>query len=106
MTYGVLIGALFATAFLATGAQAQTPTAGLIYNSPHDLSSGSATNADKNEICVYCHTPHGAASTAGTPLWNRVIPAGPFPLYDSSTRDGQILTGSPGGVSLACLSCH
>ena len=104
MKYGVLIGALFATVFLATGAQAQT--AGRIGNSPHDLSSGVETNADKNEVCVYCHTPHGAASTADTPLWNKVVPTTTFTLYDSTTIDGEILTAGPGGVSLACLSCH
>jgi len=106
MKYGVLIGALFATAFLATGAQAQT--AGLITNSPHDLSSGSSTNADKNEICVYCHTPHGGAGVAvQAPLWNKILPAAAdFTLYDSSTIDGEILAAGPGGVSLACLSCH
>src|SRR3990170_1656749 len=96
MKYGVLIGALFATVFLATGAQAQT--AGRIANSPHDLSSGVATNADKNEVCVYCHTPHGAASTADTPLWNKVVPTTTFTLYDSTTIDGEILTAGPGGV--------
>lgn len=56
------------------------------------------------EVCVYCHTPHGASTTTDAPLWNRPTPAGPFTLYSSPTMD--TVPGSPSGVSLACLSCH
>ncbi len=55
------------------------------------------------EVCVYCHTPHGAATDA--PLWNRALPAtGGYTPYASSTIDTNI--GQPDGISLACLSCH
>lgn len=56
-----------------------------------------------NEVCVYCHTPHGASTVA--PLWNRVVnTSGNYSPYASSTIDTSV--GQPGGVSLACLSCH
>ena len=99
----IFMGALFA-AFV--GGQAFAQTAGRIGDSPHDLASGSAANADKNEICVYCHTPHGADNANG-PLWNKPTgtAATAYSLYDSTTIDGAVLT-SVGNVSVACLTCH
>jgi len=111
MKYQRLMVALAVAAFLGTTPMdVQAQTAGRISDSPHDLSSDDPLDADKNEVCVYCHTPHGAeGASAGVPLWNKAVgdPAS-FTLYDavnSSTIDGEIL-GSVGGVSLACLSCH
>lgn len=58
---------------------------------------------DYGEVCVYCHTPHGAATNA--PLWNRTLPAtGNYTPYSSTTMD--TIVGQPDGISLACLSCH
>jgi len=83
-------------------------TAGKIADSPHDLSSGLPTNADKNEVCVYCHTPHNGPTGVVAPLWNKTLPADTsFTTYDSlnsTTIDATFLT--VGSVSLACLSCH
>ena len=60
------------------------------------------------EICVFCHTPHGATTTATVPLWNRTLPAaGGYTTYNSlgtSSMDGA--TVAVGSVSIACLSCH
>lgn len=60
------------------------------------------------EICVFCHTPHGADTSAAVPLWNRTLPApASFTTYDSlgtSSLDGK--TAPVGSVSIACLSCH
>jgi predicted CXXCH cytochrome family protein len=57
------------------------------------------------EVCVYCHTPHGANTNVEVPLWNRQVNnPGAYTLYDSSTMDSKPTTVS--GVSLACLSCH
>lgn len=67
-----------------------------------------ATNPILSEICVFCHTPHGADITASAPLWNRVISGTVYQTYDSlgtSTLDGKTTT-SVGSVSIACLSCH
>jgi Doubled CXXCH motif (Paired_CXXCH_1) len=59
-----------------------------------------------DEICVFCHTPHGASSAVGgPPLWNKVLPAATtYTLYSSSTIDGNVNTTN--APSLACLSCH
>jgi predicted CXXCH cytochrome family protein len=60
------------------------------------------------EICVFCHTPHGADTSASVPLWNKNL-SNPsiYTTYDTlgtSTLDGA--TAPVGSVSLACLSCH
>ena len=97
---------------------------GSIKNTRHNLGTsprvpaiaGANTFSGTDEVCVFCHTPHGAATGTGMPpLWNRTLPAGPYTVYDttnSSTLDGRLandgLAGSPsvGSVSIACLSCH
>jgi predicted CXXCH cytochrome family protein len=61
-----------------------------------------------DEICVFCHTPHGSDTSAAVPLWNRTLasPAS-YSTYNSlgtSSLDGA--TAPVGSVSLACLSCH
>jgi len=69
-------------------------------------------SSGETQLCVFCHTPHGAA-TSVTPLWNRKV-AGEgytqsYVLYDSSTLDAKQVQGSleqPGGSSKLCLSCH
>ena len=80
----------------------------------HNLSTtGSGTNTFTStdgisELCVFCHTPHGADTSANPPLWNRQLPdSATFTTYDSlgtSTLDGEVL--EVGSVSIACLSCH
>jgi predicted CXXCH cytochrome family protein len=60
-----------------------------------------------DELCVFCHTPHGADTSAAAPLWNRVISGTTYQTYDSlgtSTLDGK--TAPVGSVSIACMSCH
>lgn len=60
-----------------------------------------------DELCVFCHTPHGADTSASAPLWNRVISGTTYQTYDSlgtSTLDGR--TAPVGSVSIACMSCH
>ncbi|MEO5371478.1 MAG: hypothetical protein H7833_15530, partial [Magnetococcus sp. DMHC-1] len=86
-------------------------TAG-IKGSKHDLGSGGASQfaatAGTGEVCVFCHTPHGANTSASAPLWNKSLPdAGTYTRYSSlgtSTLDGA--EAPIGSVSLACLSCH
>lgn len=72
-----------------------------IDGSEHDLATG--TN-DNNEICVYCHTPHGARTDIEAPLWNKPATGSTYTTYDSTTIDGEVLT--VGSVSVACLTCH
>ena len=59
------------------------------------------------EVCVYCHTPHGANRTTTAPLWNRTMLATSYTTYDTlntSTLTQTVTT--PGANSLTCLSCH
>lgn len=93
-------------------ASAERAEAGSIVGSKHDLSSvinkflGSGMENEMNnygEVCVYCHTPHGASDIA--PLWNRNTPTGPYQMYASPTMEATV-PGTPTGISLACLSCH
>jgi predicted CXXCH cytochrome family protein len=83
-----------------------------ISNTKHNLStSGAGTNhltTGTNQICVFCHTPHGSDTTAPVPLWNKTLPSSAgFTTYDAlgtSTLQGEVL--GVGSISLACLSCH
>jgi predicted CXXCH cytochrome family protein len=114
MGLGSLVGAIaLAAALFPTIASAQTATG--IANTKHNLRAGPGVNkftasgtTDSTEICVFCHTPHGADTAAAVPLWNRVLPtATNFTTYDkleTSTLDGKVM--AVGSVSLACLSCH
>ena len=101
----------FAAAF-ALGALLGAGTAGAgIANTKHNLSTGGTgavhVSTGTDEICVFCHTPHGSDTSAPVPLWNKQLPTSSYTTYatlNSSTIDGTIL--SVGSVSLACLSCH
>ncbi|OFZ66675.1 MAG: hypothetical protein A2V79_05735 [Betaproteobacteria bacterium RBG_16_56_24] len=88
-----------------------------VANTKHNL--GASANANyvvgdnrfdgTTEICVFCHTPHGAnvSISAPAPLWNRNFTTTAYTTYaslGSTTRDGEVAT--TGSVSIACLSCH
>ena len=81
-----------------------------IRNTKHNLSvtgSGEVRAVSEDEVCIFCHTPHGANNTAQTPLWNRELPDGAttYIPYNSSSLDATGI-GQPGGSSKLCLSCH
>jgi predicted CXXCH cytochrome family protein len=62
------------------------------------------------QVCVFCHTPHGAASAAA-PLWQRAVKADNYyqtygSVNASPTMDADQANVTVGSVSLACLSCH
>ena len=101
-----------------------------ITGSPHDLSNkvsgntnltdafeaGATASADNGEICVYCHTPHGANTAfTGAPLWNKAdAQTTAFKMYGAggavdtagTTIAGTTVEAAPASPSLACLSCH
>lgn len=84
---------------------------GSVVGSKHDMSTigASRTHAgvdynDYDEVCVYCHTPHGA--DPAVPLWNRTLYQGDYTLYDSLTLDAAVEQPSLDGVTRMCLSCH
>lgn len=113
--------------FSATAALAQTNSdnwtsfsnQGSIANTRHNMTQqsldgvqpdGSLMNLSRNnyaQVCVYCHTPHGAntdSNVAAAPLWNRTYRATTYTLYNSQTLSGTAT--QPGPNSLTCLSCH
>ena len=100
-----------AIALLALGVLGSAPALAGISTTKHNLGIN-GTGANKfdgtAEICVFCHTPHGADTTAAVPLWNRALAVpGTYTTYNSlgtSSLDGA--TAPVGSVSLACLSCH
>lgn len=59
---------------------------------------------DYGQVCVYCHTPHGANRQIEAPLWNRTVKATSYTLYNQTSLS-QTAT-QPGPNSLTCLSCH
>ncbi len=69
-----------------------------------------AVRNDYQEVCVYCHTPHGANTTIAVPLWNRTIRATAYQTYNQlNTGSFSVAPGAsmqPGAASLSCLSCH
>ncbi len=80
-----------------------------VKGTPHDLSTFSTTTGPKavteTQICVFCHTPHGAYSTV-TSLWNHRLSS--IASYTLPTSPTQLSTPSnpPDGSSKLCLSCH
>jgi cytochrome c553 len=59
------------------------------------------------EVCVYCHTPHGADGTKKLPLWNRTTLATNYQTYNQlNTTSLTQEVSQPGVNSLSCLSCH
>lgn len=100
-----------AVALLAIGVLGSSQAFAGIANTKHNLGSG-GTGVNKfsgtAEICVFCHTPHGADTSAAVPLWNRTLAApSTYTTYNSlgtSSLDGA--TAPVGSVSIACLSCH
>ncbi|MFM2121013.1 MAG: hypothetical protein RL722_2481, partial [Pseudomonadota bacterium] len=92
-------------------------TAG-IADTKHNLGSGAGpagrNQASTAEICVFCHTPHGADVNAPAPLWNKRLGAagtpaggGTYVTYDTLQTPSLDGTVAPvGSISMACLSCH
>jgi predicted CXXCH cytochrome family protein len=68
------------------------------------------TGAGQGEICIFCHTPHGANTGIQAPIWNKGSPTPGVGIYqaytttNSSTIDSTTL--GPGSISRACLTCH
>jgi predicted CXXCH cytochrome family protein len=104
-----LVGVL-ATLGFAAGLMMPATVAAQIATTKHNLgTTGPGPNrfGGTDELCVFCHTPHGADTSAAAPLWNRRISGTTYQTYDSlgtSTLDGK--TAPVGSVSIACMSCH
>jgi len=112
-------------AILAVGAAGLVQQAGAqVVETKHNLSAtgtgtGGATRINymsgtgaTTQVCVFCHTPHGAATEAA-PLWQRTLGTqASYTTYGSTSASSSMDAeqGSAnvtiGSVSLACLSCH
>ena len=89
---------------------------GSIVNTRHNMTqstigSGAVTmnqfRNDYGQVCVYCHTPHGANTAIDLPLWNRTYNNNTYTTYDTlGTTSLTSNVSQPGINSLACLSCH
>jgi len=122
ISLGVGTFVLASLAFLNTTLAANENVRATKHNLSASRTIDSNVKADTTEVCIFCHTPHGGGSVAGSvdnpdgstsdyvltgPLWNRNNPDGAtFTQYSSPTLDLSTGTGKPRGISLACLSCH
>ena len=111
--------ALFSVSVLADGWNPFTRATNRdsIANTRHNLSlqynidaggAGAVMDLFRNqyqEVCVYCHTPHGANSQIDAPLWNRTVNTGQYQIYDKPRTLNRPI-GQPGPNSLTCLTCH
>ena len=83
-----------------------------VASTPHNLSAdgpGTVKATDETQVCVFCHTPHGATGAPAAPLWNRALASQTYTTYTSSSLDAETIAGQlaqPAGSSKMCLSCH
>ncbi|MCB1849739.1 MAG: hypothetical protein KDI83_02960 [Gammaproteobacteria bacterium] len=80
-----------------------------IRHTKHNLSitgPGPVKAVSEDEVCVFCHTPHGGVDVPSTPLWNRALSGATYTPYTSNSIDAQDIGADPGGSSKLCLSCH
>lgn len=112
-----LIGAVAAGALMLGAGAAFAGISATKHNLGTTGAAGQNKSGGTEEICVFCHTPHGADTSAQAPLWNKNLGslggtgANAYQLYQSSTMDAARANdgnggGAIGSVSLACLSCH
>jgi len=105
---------LFAIAVVTTGITvlANAQSGGNVAASKHNLSAsgpGPVQATSESQVCVFCHTPHGASAAPGAPLWNRQFTTQTYTPYTSSSLDAETIAGQldqPAGSSKVCLSCH
>lgn len=114
LALGLIAAATTANAAIATTGIASTRhNLGTSNRTANGLTtpSGSARPGDlftngTDEICVFCHTPHGSNTAANAPIWNKALPnSANYVTYSSGTMQGTTSLTS-GNMSLACLSCH
>lgn len=114
----MIAGAVLTPSAHALGQNDRFTNIDSIANTRHNMTQdtaqgGIARDMDRyrneyGEVCVYCHTPHGANNTIVAPLWNRTIKVTNYQTYDElgTTTLTQAVTSTPGPNSLTCLSCH
>jgi hypothetical protein len=120
MLLAVVVGAGMLVVGIGAFAGGEVPTKATnlnITNSRHNLTQSFLPPAGRDlmdltrnqygEVCVYCHTPHGANTTIAAPLWNRTIKNNTYKTYNElGTVTLTQPVGQPGANSRTCLSCH
>ncbi len=113
----MLVPPLVGTAWADAAPPSKFTNQGSVTNTRHNMTQRQASGGvgspmdpyrnDYGEVCVYCHTPHGANADVALPLWNRTVRATVYTTYDTLRTSSltQRVT-QPGANSLACLSCH
>lgn len=82
-----------------------------IVGSKHDMTNNARLTGETlgyGEVCIYCHTPHRAATSGMNtiPLWNRSLTSGQtYTVYTSSTFNNTMLS-TLNTASGACMTCH
>lgn len=132
----VVIGVSVVSGAVAASLSENPPPGSItLGNNRHNMSSNATHGGVKaaappdgtDQICIFCHTPHGAATEG--PLWNRNTPTGSFPLYSGALAIKGTIPGAlnanapnstkyrttdpgdpnfvyPNGASRLCMSCH
>jgi hypothetical protein len=93
---------------LAGATQLHSAPVSDVSNTQHNLStsgSGQSKATGESQICVFCHTPHGATLIAA-PLWNRELSGATYTPYSSASIDAADIASLPENSSKLCLSCH
>jgi len=98
-------------ALSAGSAYAAAVTAGPregVVGSEHDMRTKAGLTETQDRVCVYCHTPHHADTSAAAlkaPLWSRGSNGSTYVAYASSTFT--VAGSDPAvGTTRLCLSCH
>ena len=83
--WGAASAGMLASLLLAFSGQVSAGIA----DTKHNLGSGPGPGgrnqvSDTAEICVFCHTPHGADTSAPAPLWNKRLGANGTPAGGGS----------------------
>ncbi len=108
----VLLAFVLFTVGIGTHYASRAQSTNDILSTPHNLSAsgpGTVTANSESQVCVFCHTPHGATNSPGTPLWNRALSEQTYTTYNSASLDAETIAGQlaqPAGSSKLCLSCH
>ena len=104
---------------LALGLLASPALAAVVANSKHNLATtgpGTVKSNNYEEVCVFCHTPHGAStSVTNAPLWNRTYSMAALAATDlytsttltaASTPDAALAAAIAATDAPLCFSCH
>src|SRR5574341_1159805 len=87
----------------------RTGSAANVQGTKHDLSTTGPgpiradVSSVVSEVCVFCHTPHGAAAISGAPLWNKHLNAPTYPPAEQPLAAGKAVHVRKTSL---CLTCH